>query len=246
MSIEVRCPNGHVLHVKDKHAGKMGACPYCSAPVRVPMPAAAQAAEPAAESQAYKSPTEGLTRREPHIERSEAHKDTSLSGRLIDTSLSGRLSDTGLSGSLSGSFFVAGKGKFCVGCGKTVSTSFTVCTRCGTPVSTYRHVEPRKEGDAIAVKINRERILDEPAAKEVADELFLIAERAGQQNLLLDLSKVGAMSSLMLGKLVMLQRKLLLQGRQVRLCNVGNEVREVLAATKLDRVLRLAQSGESA
>jgi anti-anti-sigma factor len=156
---------------------------------------------------------------------------------LVDTSLSGRLPDT----SLSGSFFIAGKGKFCVGCGKTVSQSFTICTRCGTPVSTYRQVEVRKEGDAIVVQFSKQHIVDEPAVKDVTEELFTVADRAGQQNLLLDLSRVLGLSSLMLGKLVMLQRKMLLQKRQLKLCNVGAEVREVLAATKLDRVLRVVQ-----
>ncbi len=36
MSIEVVCPNGHVLHVKDSLAGKTGLCPTCKARISVP------------------------------------------------------------------------------------------------------------------------------------------------------------------------------------------------------------------
>ena len=36
MSIEVRCPGGHALRVKDKYAGKTGRCPHCGGLVRVP------------------------------------------------------------------------------------------------------------------------------------------------------------------------------------------------------------------
>ncbi len=36
MSIEVTCPNGHVLRVKDCFAGKSGLCPACKARVLVP------------------------------------------------------------------------------------------------------------------------------------------------------------------------------------------------------------------
>ena len=38
MSIEVHCPNGHVLKVKDKYAGQSGLCPHCQARVLVPRP----------------------------------------------------------------------------------------------------------------------------------------------------------------------------------------------------------------
>jgi hypothetical protein len=36
MSIQVTCPNGHELRVKDKYAGKTGQCPHCRSEVSVP------------------------------------------------------------------------------------------------------------------------------------------------------------------------------------------------------------------
>jgi hypothetical protein len=39
MSIEVTCPNGHVLRVKSSFAGKAGLCPTCRARIVVPVPA---------------------------------------------------------------------------------------------------------------------------------------------------------------------------------------------------------------
>ena len=38
MSIQVVCPNGHVLRVRDCFAGKVGLCPVCKAQVTVPKP----------------------------------------------------------------------------------------------------------------------------------------------------------------------------------------------------------------
>jgi len=38
MSIDVVCPNGHRLHVKDRLAGRTGRCPVCKARVKVPRP----------------------------------------------------------------------------------------------------------------------------------------------------------------------------------------------------------------
>lgn len=36
MAIQVPCPGGHVINVKDKYAGKMGRCPRCGTTLEVP------------------------------------------------------------------------------------------------------------------------------------------------------------------------------------------------------------------
>jgi len=38
MSIQVVCPNGHPLTVDESSAGRLGLCPVCKAPVKVPQP----------------------------------------------------------------------------------------------------------------------------------------------------------------------------------------------------------------
>lgn len=38
MPIEVVCPNGHQLKLKDKYAGQTGLCPQCRARIKVPVP----------------------------------------------------------------------------------------------------------------------------------------------------------------------------------------------------------------
>ncbi len=38
MSIEVRCPKGHLLKVKSSFAGKTGLCPHCRSKIYVPNP----------------------------------------------------------------------------------------------------------------------------------------------------------------------------------------------------------------
>lgn len=47
MSIQVICPNGHPLTVNDSSAGRMGLCPVCKAPVKVPQPDSRQVTEDA-------------------------------------------------------------------------------------------------------------------------------------------------------------------------------------------------------
>src|SRR5689334_1795616 len=36
MGIEITCPNGHQLRIKEKYAGKAGLCPKCRAAINVP------------------------------------------------------------------------------------------------------------------------------------------------------------------------------------------------------------------
>ena len=132
-----------------------------------------------------------------------------------------------------------GKWKLCVQCGRIVSQSFAVCPQCGTPVSTYKHLELRKEGELIVVQIGVRQILDEPTVKAVTEELCNVVDRVAHHELVLDLSKVVSVSSLMLGKLVMLQKKMEQHKKQLRFCHVGVEIREVLVATKLNRILHL-------
>ncbi|MHB1035644.1 MAG: hypothetical protein ACYC35_11885 [Pirellulales bacterium] len=47
MSIEIVCPNGHSLKVKDRYAGKIGLCPKCQARIVVPELAASKFSEDA-------------------------------------------------------------------------------------------------------------------------------------------------------------------------------------------------------
>jgi hypothetical protein len=45
MSIQVVCPNGHPLTVNESCAGRMGLCPVCKAPVKVPQADTRQVSE---------------------------------------------------------------------------------------------------------------------------------------------------------------------------------------------------------
>jgi anti-anti-sigma factor len=214
MLIEVRCPNGHLLHVKEKHAGKMGACPRCSAPVRVPPLSKSQAAGGLGSAAAQQSSEDALL----HHLRQETTPTSSDSS--------------------SSSFFtLSAKGKTCLECGNVVSASFSICSRCGTPVFGYRHLTIRREGVAVIVQFGKHQIFNELTVKEIAEELNVLSDRTPHRDLVLDLQKVLGLSSLMLGKLVLLHKRLESDRRRLKLLNIGPELRDVLATTRLDQVL---------
>ncbi len=130
MSIQVSCPNGHQLRVKDSYAGKSGCCPHCRAKVHVPVqagfseddvmgilgpapPMPGEAVESAAETNQY-------VHQEPrHVQPAEE-------------------SGIGLAGSS-----ILRHAKVCPSCKASASFSFSICPRCGTPLPEVDAVRPR-------------------------------------------------------------------------------------------------------
>jgi len=122
MAIEVRCPNGHLLKVKDKYAGQRGLCPRCKARVQVPHPARVTdeeildvlgppppPPEPADEDDAGPGTPEEVHQDPRHAERGES--GISLLGSSI-----------------------LGRKKVCPGCHRVTSYAFKWCPGCGTPL----------------------------------------------------------------------------------------------------------------
>lgn len=112
MAIEIRCPNGHVLRVKDECAGKAGLCPHCRAKVRVPMPTRSSEDDP-------------LPSDDNNVRQDSRDQQNGGGSGLIPLVSSYTLKKT----------------KQCPKCEKTVSLSFSICPRCGTPLAP-RTIEP--------------------------------------------------------------------------------------------------------
>jgi anti-anti-sigma factor len=103
----------------------------------------------------------------------------------------------------------------------------------------FCHLEVRKENDLVVVQFVEDRFFDEQIVRETAEELCEAASQARGHILVLDFSTVVALSGAMLARLITLQKKLEQEGGQLRLCHVAKELREVLAATKLDHLLHI-------
>ncbi len=122
MSIQVSCPSGHVLRVKDSLAGKTGYCPHCRAKVHVPMPDGFSEDDvmsllgpppPPLEEEVEEPEAEATARQDrPHVKRQDAEE----SGVALFWSSSRQ------------------RPKTCPNCHKRVSFSFSVCPSCGTPI----------------------------------------------------------------------------------------------------------------
>ncbi|MCL4193162.1 MAG: STAS domain-containing protein [Thermoguttaceae bacterium] len=107
---------------------------------------------------------------------------------------------------------------------------------------TYRHLGVWKDGDITVVRFGDHRILDEVAIDKIGEELYAVASQEKCQKLLLNFAGVERLSTLMLGKLLMLNRKMQSKGGQLKLCDVDPQVRDVLASTRLDQILEICES----
>ena len=85
--------------------------------------------------------------------------------------------------------------------------------------------------------------LDEGAVQHSRDSLFAVAGVPGRSPLHLDFGNVCHVSSAALGTLVALHRGLLAAGRRLTIYNLGPEVYEAFASTRLDRFLDLRPAG---
>jgi hypothetical protein len=124
MAITVRCPNGHVLEVKDECAGKSGLCPKCKALIKVPVPSSKDISE---------DDIMGI------METSAPAKPSSkdVMGDDSDDMGPGRGSGLNLTGSS-----IQRRKKVCPTCSNNVSYAFTTCPRCGTPLTNAKLTLP--------------------------------------------------------------------------------------------------------
>ncbi len=125
MAISVKCPNGHVLKVKDECAGKSGLCPHCHSRVFVPMPV--HTAEKARISDDEILGVLGPPRKV----KAEPPPPPPPSTSALDSVHDAPQQESGIS--LLGSSLFR-KQKVCPHCAHAASIAFTNCPRCGTPL----------------------------------------------------------------------------------------------------------------
>ncbi len=110
------------------------------------------------------------------------------------------------------------------------------------PSPLLRHLAVWKERDVMVVRFGEHRILDELTVNKLSEELYQVAERPDCRKLLLNFASVEHLTTLMLGKLMMLRRKMEAKGGRFALCDLEPRVREVVATTNLDKIITIYES----
>jgi anti-sigma B factor antagonist len=81
--------------------------------------------------------------------------------------------------------------------------------------------------------------LDEETLSCIKGQLYALADERTESDLLLDCGNVEYLSSMALGTLISLHKKMLARGRQMTVVNLCPQVHEIFAVTRLDKFLDL-------
>jgi anti-sigma B factor antagonist len=267
MSIKVICPNGHELHVKSEFAGKSGLCPHCKSRIEVPKPAAKAVSEDdlmAVLGQPRKVHHEHVAHEPvPHdsepeetVSRDAAHHSAQPAAHTHQPKKDASAAPP--------SPTISHRRRVCPKCCEIVSVSHAKCPICRTPLSEWTFPVPenkpshdggkslchylgvRNQGGVMVVRFGEHRILDELTIKKFGDELIRVADRDDCHDLLLNFIGVIGLSSVMLGIMLMLRKKMSLKPGRIKLCNVGPEIMDVFHATKLGQLFEILGAEQDA
>ena len=90
------------------------------------------------------------------------------------------------------------------------------------------------------------KILDEAKIQQIGAELLECTTALTNQSLLLDFDGVSFMSSSMIGKLVLLQKKCKAAEIKLKVCNISDNVMEVFKITRLHKVFDIQKDRDKA
>lgn len=101
--------------------------------------------------------------------------------------------------------------------------------------------------DVLLVYFTDAKILDEARISQIGQELMAAATSAGQKKkMVLNFHGVQFMSSAMIGKLVLLNKKCKTDEVLLKMCTISPNVMEVFKITKLNKVFEIFDTEEKA
>ena len=105
----------------------------------------------------------------------------------------------------------------------------------------YRRLRITENGDVLILGFLDGRLVADLAA-EIGEEFNAAAAREEFKKILLDFSGVDFAGSDVIGKLVILNKRMRQKGGNLKLCGICPYIREVLAITRLDTILDIAEN----
>jgi anti-anti-sigma factor len=114
----------------------------------------------------------------------------------------------------------------------------------GAMMSGFPGVEQMSCGPVSVIRLENCRPSESYPAEDL-DQWMMLADRMTTRTLYVDCSNVEFMSSEMLSRLILLQRRMRQRAGKLVLCHVRDEVRRLLAWTKLDRFFDIAIETET-
>ena len=109
----------------------------------------------------------------------------------------------------------------------------------------YHRLRATERGDVLVLELFDGR-LSADLADEIEEELDAAAAQEKFKKILLDLSALSFVCSSLIGMLVALNKRLRGKGGALKLCGICPDIRAILAITKFDAILDIAESDTDA
>lgn len=103
----------------------------------------------------------------------------------------------------------------------------------------------QQKDDVLIVQFTSQKILSDVLIAQIGRELLELADEADGK-LLLDFQGVTFMSSAMIGKIVLLNKKCKQNKTTIKLCNIAPSIKEVFEITRLNKVFSIYESLDDA
>ena len=100
-------------------------------------------------------------------------------------------------------------------------------------------VKCEETDDTLRASFTDAKILDEGTILQTGKELLELLDQAGDKRMVLDFCKVMFMSSAMIGKLVLLNKKAKAEEVDLTLTNITPNVMEVFKLTRLNKIFKI-------
>ncbi len=108
------------------------------------------------------------------------------------------------------------------------------------------NVRSEEKGDVLVVYFNDAKILDEAKIQQIGTELMQKVTDAASQKLLLNFLGVSFMSSAMIGKVILLNKKCKAAEVKLKICDISDNVMEVFKLMRLNKILDIQKNEEKA
>lgn len=105
-----------------------------------------------------------------------------------------------------------------------------------------RHIRVHDTGEVLVIEFRDSRIPGELAMSFVGPELQEATARSLGRRVVLDLTGVEFISSVMLGKILALNKRLAAGGGRLVLCGLGETVDMIFRSAQLDQVLTIRET----
>ena len=102
------------------------------------------------------------------------------------------------------------------------------------------------KGNATIMRFTDEKILEEQDVKALQDLIMSVIEQAERINLILDFGQVRYLSSVVLGLLIRVSKRIYERDGQLGLCNINPKIYEIFKITRLTKTFDIYNSIESA